>query len=119
MAGGPYSTKGGWKFIKWSDTRGHPDQPKKAESLKTKSGSIAKKRKAKLETLYDEGKHDPWIIPWHQNSQIKPRILGHLFDGGNISDIKPPKDNYIPSLPEAVEIYISYIIQKFNKSSVE
>lgn len=109
MAGGPYTTNDGWKYIKWSDKKGHPEQPKKTESLKTKKNKIAALRKAKLESLYQENKHDPWILPWHKNTDIRPLIVGNMFDNNiDIQNIRPPANNYVPSLTEAAELYISY-----------
>lgn len=109
MAGGPYSTSGGWKYIKWSNKREHPGQPKKTESLKTKDATIAKKRKSKLETLYDENKHDPWIRPWHESNEIRPLIVGRLFSSDvDIENIAPPTSNRPPTLTEAAERYISH-----------
>jgi hypothetical protein len=79
MAGGPYKGKGGWYYCKWSDKRGHPDQPKKTESLKTKKKKIANKRLSILETLYGSGYHKPWKVAWHSNNQIKSIVYsGHL-----------------------------------------
>lgn len=109
MAGGPYKGSGGWYHIKWSNKRSHPEEPKKTESLKTNKKKIAVRRMSKLEDLYDKNKHDPWVIPWHENDQIRPLIVGNMFDEDvSIEDIEPPEENYVPTMLEAVEEYISY-----------
>jgi integrase len=101
--------KGGRYYCKWSDARGHPQTPKKTESLKTDKKKIAFQRMTKLEDLYNRNKHDPWITPWYRNPQIQPLIFGNVFDQTvDIGNISVPQQKYIPYIYEAAEHYISY-----------
>ena len=112
MAGGPYKNKGAKNYyIVWSDKKGHPKKPKTGESLKTNRLKIAKARKNKLETLYNENKHDPWIFPWHENEHIRTLIYGSLTGSSvKLSDIPPPSARAVPTLFEATEIFITHYL---------
>lgn len=110
MAGGPYKTGDGWYYCKWSDKRGHPKNPKKTESLKTKKKKIANKRLSILETLRGSGYHKPWKTVWYKNPQIKSIVYsGHL-------DLSALQNGQIVAkgitLLEAAEEYIAYKINQ-------
>src|SRR5699024_12507325 len=80
MAGGPYKGNQGGYYCRWSDSRGHPQDDKKAESLKTKKKGEAIKRLSILETLQQSGYHDPWHRKWFDNSQIKNIVFSGYLD---------------------------------------
>jgi len=106
MAGGPYKGNQGGYYCRWSDSRGHPQDDKKAESLKTKKKGEAIKRLSILETLQQSGYHDPWQRKWFDNSQIKNIVFSGYLDIEALQSGQLTAKNV--TLLEAAEEYIQY-----------